>query len=249
MSGSAVCVFCLGRQEGFTSVEHVIPESLGNQELVLPRGVVCDTCNTTRLSYLDGRLCSFAPYSMLRTVQGVKNKRGKHPAFKFAEGSITYTDGTIHVEENEHAPPGTFTHRQHGDGGALHLNMSGGPRLTDRLVADMAACLLKMALEAIYLDHGERALAREFDHIRDRVLTGGQAGFLLLQTRNSEPTATSTLAYNIAGAGDTTSVQVLFDYFGWQVATDSRRDGPASTPPNFICRRFGSTSVQDPPST
>lgn len=36
------CIFCRRHDGGFTSREHVFPESLGNEEVVLPRGVVCD---------------------------------------------------------------------------------------------------------------------------------------------------------------------------------------------------------------
>lgn len=37
------CIFCR-KGKSFKSVEHVIPESLGNVDPVLPKGVVCDAC-------------------------------------------------------------------------------------------------------------------------------------------------------------------------------------------------------------
>ena len=36
------CLFCRRGDGGWTSREHVIPESMGNTELILPPGVVCD---------------------------------------------------------------------------------------------------------------------------------------------------------------------------------------------------------------
>lgn len=39
------CIFCLRSDRTFCSTEHVIPQSLGNDELVLPVGWVCDSCN------------------------------------------------------------------------------------------------------------------------------------------------------------------------------------------------------------
>lgn len=39
------CLFCKRDSSTSRSVEHVIPESLGNKEYVLPRGMVCDKCN------------------------------------------------------------------------------------------------------------------------------------------------------------------------------------------------------------
>ena len=39
------CIFC--KQDSGTSktIEHIIPESLGNKDHILSRGVVCDYCN------------------------------------------------------------------------------------------------------------------------------------------------------------------------------------------------------------
>jgi hypothetical protein len=39
------CIFCKNDSSNSKSVEHIIPESLGNTTRTLPKGVVCDTCN------------------------------------------------------------------------------------------------------------------------------------------------------------------------------------------------------------
>ena len=39
------CLFCKQDSSNTKSVEHIIPESLGNKTLILPRGYVCDKCN------------------------------------------------------------------------------------------------------------------------------------------------------------------------------------------------------------
>jgi hypothetical protein len=39
------CIFCKNSSDNSTSVEHIIPESLGNVEHILPSGWVCDGCN------------------------------------------------------------------------------------------------------------------------------------------------------------------------------------------------------------
>jgi hypothetical protein len=39
------CIFCKANTDISRSVEHIIPESLGNLEHVLPAGWVCDACN------------------------------------------------------------------------------------------------------------------------------------------------------------------------------------------------------------
>ena len=39
------CIFCKNNSDSSTSVEHIVPESLGNTEHILPSGWVCDSCN------------------------------------------------------------------------------------------------------------------------------------------------------------------------------------------------------------
>jgi hypothetical protein len=39
------CIFCKANTAACSSAEHIIPESLGNVEHILPVGWVCDTCN------------------------------------------------------------------------------------------------------------------------------------------------------------------------------------------------------------
>ncbi len=37
------CLFCLEDSSSSVSVEHIVPESLGNTTILLPRGFVCDS--------------------------------------------------------------------------------------------------------------------------------------------------------------------------------------------------------------
>jgi len=82
------CLFCKRKDGGFTTQEHIFPESLGNTELVLPPGVVCDRCNNEKLSTLDQTICDFMPISLRRTMLGIPSKAGKIPGFRFSEGTI-----------------------------------------------------------------------------------------------------------------------------------------------------------------
>ena len=40
-----ICIFCHKDSSTAKSVEHIIPESLGNKHHYLPKGYVCDECN------------------------------------------------------------------------------------------------------------------------------------------------------------------------------------------------------------
>lgn len=39
------CVYCLTDSAGTKSIAHVLPEAIARNDLVLPRGAVCDACN------------------------------------------------------------------------------------------------------------------------------------------------------------------------------------------------------------
>jgi HNH endonuclease len=73
------CIFCKGDSEGSRSVEHIIPEALGNTEHTLPRGVVCDTCNNYFARKIEGPLLESPWFRHARSRQWVPNKRGFVP--------------------------------------------------------------------------------------------------------------------------------------------------------------------------
>lgn len=73
------CIFCLEDAAGSRSVEHIIPESLGNTEHVLPSGVVCDKCNNYFSRKIEGPLLASEYFSYARATMQVANKRGRVP--------------------------------------------------------------------------------------------------------------------------------------------------------------------------
>jgi hypothetical protein len=82
------CLVCGTTAGSFTSREHPFPESLGNTEIVLPPGVICDCCNNGPLSRLDQTICEFLPIQMRRTMLGVTSKAGLIPRTRFSTGVI-----------------------------------------------------------------------------------------------------------------------------------------------------------------
>lgn len=73
------CIFCKADSNDSRSVEHIIPESLGNIEHVLPRGVVCDTCNNYFARKVEGPLLATPWFCHARSRQWIENKRGLVP--------------------------------------------------------------------------------------------------------------------------------------------------------------------------
>lgn len=77
-----VCLFCRHDSSQSRSVEHVLPESLGNTTAVLPPGVVCDNCNNYFARKVEGPLLGSDPLRALRHFENVPNKRGRIPSLE-----------------------------------------------------------------------------------------------------------------------------------------------------------------------
>lgn len=76
---SLACIFCRSDASSSNSVEHIVPESLGNEEHILPKGVVCDTCNNYFARKIEGPLLETSYLKYARSTMGVPNKRGYVP--------------------------------------------------------------------------------------------------------------------------------------------------------------------------
>lgn len=80
------CIFCKQDSSSSRSVEHIVPESLGNDEHVLPIGAVCDGCNQYFARKVERQLLESPMFRLLRADMAIPNKRGRIPAWLPADG-------------------------------------------------------------------------------------------------------------------------------------------------------------------
>lgn len=71
------CLYCRHTDVPFERVEHPIPESLGNDDLIIPKGWVCDPCNQYFGAKLESKVLSLPPFSIERTAFNVRSKKGR----------------------------------------------------------------------------------------------------------------------------------------------------------------------------
>jgi hypothetical protein len=71
------CVFCKQCSDDSVSIEHIIPESLGNTKTILPIGAVCDSCNNYFSSKVEKHVSESDEFKYLRSHQVIKNKKRK----------------------------------------------------------------------------------------------------------------------------------------------------------------------------
>ena len=95
------CIFCKRDSSTSRSIEHVIPESLGNTEHVLEAGVVCDQCNNYFASNVEGPLLSDPYFRDQCSRAGILSKKGRpqrvhglHPQSRSIIELVRHVDGS-----------------------------------------------------------------------------------------------------------------------------------------------------------
>lgn len=231
------CIFCRQGDGGFHAKEHVFPHSMGNTDIILPNGVVCDRCNNGTLSQLDHAICEFPAVKLRRTMLGIPSKAGTVPATKFSEGTITHVGpASLQFVESQTRYPMLREVERHGDLVKLEFNWSGGRRLTPRYTSELSRALLKSAFECAWFDFHEAILEPRFDHVRAAVLGQPRDGFLAVGHRGDPNHNVGSLTYDVVSddAG-TWRMWVVAKLFGVYLATDSRLTEPAADfPPEAV---------------
>lgn len=207
-SSENYCIYCRETTGGFTSEEHIIPESLGNDELVLPRGFVCDKCNNGVLAELDSVLLKFEPIAMLQVQFVPYTKDGKLPKANFQNLTIRRTSPrSITVQAKDRT--GRIRNKKHlGDGRyTFSLNMRGKPLDPKQL----GRALYKVGLGMVALGQGhEQACDPRFDEARNYIRFGkGFPNNLLIKTE-CKPRPQVTVSYSDLPEG----TPVIIDVYG-----------------------------------
>jgi len=73
------CLFCKSETDASEPFEHILPESLGNAEHVLKRGVVCGKCNNYFASKVEKPFLEDPVIVSLRFHEAVPSKKGRIP--------------------------------------------------------------------------------------------------------------------------------------------------------------------------
>ncbi|HWY38642.1 MAG TPA: HNH endonuclease [Bacteroidia bacterium] len=94
------CLFCKQSSGQSKSVEHIVPESLGNKEHVLPVGVVCDQCNNYFAVKIEKKVLETEFFKNLRFRNGLESKKGRIPP-GIASFPKTRYHGAISFDDKE----------------------------------------------------------------------------------------------------------------------------------------------------
>lgn len=174
-----ICLFCRQDSTDSRSVEHIIPESLGNHELILPPGIVCDQCNNYFSREVERPFLESGPIFALRFHEALPSKKGKIPP---SDGILLpqfpvrlFRDFKAACRTSMFVPPEAFAHILKNN----HLNLvlpapsdpPQGPILS-RFMAKVA--LEAMALRLVGYPDGIEYISKEaqLDAIRNHARRG-----------------------------------------------------------------------------
>jgi hypothetical protein len=248
-AASCGCLICRRSDGGFKSKEHVFPECLGNKDIILPPGVVCDRCNNTTLSRLDQTICDFMPIKARRMMLGVDSKSGKIPDTRWVEGTVEHMPSVggadpILVFRSHDGHEMLREKARHSDGRVeVEWKSSGGRRLTPRYGSELSRALLKSAFECAWLDRGSALFERRYDNIRRAILGAPQDGFVLALKKGNPDRTEVALTYDFVPDGDAMRLWTWVDYFGIVLATDSRLATPVGDVPEDLVSMISFTAA------
>ncbi|QQX77783.1 MULTISPECIES: HNH endonuclease [Aequorivita] len=76
------CIFCKQISDLSKSVQHIIPESLGNKDLILSYGTVCDSCNQYFAIKIEKPMLEMNYFQNVRFRNQIKSKKGRNITYK-----------------------------------------------------------------------------------------------------------------------------------------------------------------------
>lgn len=95
------CIFCKIESTWSKSIEHIIPESLGNKSHVLPKGIVCDKCNNYFANKIEKKVLELPYFKSLRGRNVIENKKGKISGIPGFIASPNIGDFEIQLNDNK----------------------------------------------------------------------------------------------------------------------------------------------------
>jgi hypothetical protein len=170
------CIFCDVPNEAI-SIEHIIPESLGNIIYKMEKSAVCDVCNST-FSKFEDKALSNSIFAIERARLGIVTKKGKNVKGKIKNFLF---EGDENFEKNKILINGI---------GAEDLkyfdSKTGNAQLFiksfDKSEVSCSKLALKIALESIYTSRKEIFTKYSFQELKDYLTKKNNKDWFFLMT-------------------------------------------------------------------
>lgn len=174
------CLFC--QSEGPFTIEHIIPESLGNDDLLLV-DQVCATCNS-HFSKIEEFVLQKTALAFWRAFLGIKTKRGRLPTVELSQPK--HEKGAFPSVHPNHDNGIGFTSHDDGstsvdiiDSNIINRIKSGEKSefrfvMTPKLLFNFGRFLCKIGTELVCLEDQRIARSKNFERARNYARFGGQ---------------------------------------------------------------------------
>ena len=201
------CLFCRSTNNLFLGAEHIFPESLGNKEKILPKGIICDKCNNGILARLDEELLEFEAIKFLRTFNGIESKKGKIPISNFHNMTMRSVD-RVHIQLDLKSKKNITDQTAEG----FKLNFRGNRKMDETRLKLLARSMYKIGFELMCLDQGKDFMLTErFDDVRDIIIGKKDfSGYLLIGT--NEKSGKAGMSYSFLSDIKTGKDFAVFDF-------------------------------------
>lgn len=181
-----LCLFC--KSDGpYSTVEHIVPESLGNKHILLERQI-CDACQSYLGTKVEEYVLRRSPIGWWRVHAGVQTKNGNPPRFSFTQpkkekGILPdrhcHNDDSVEFRvtddgEREFSVDNTEMLERIEKGSKTDFKLV----LTPKMLQMMGRFLGKIGLEMLARDHADFARSPRFDAARRFVRFGEPVKFL-----------------------------------------------------------------------
>lgn len=217
------CIYCRTIEGDFTRPEHVYPESLGNQEIILRNGEVCVACNSGVLSTLDEYLVNNDAIALLRTFLQPNNPRtGKFPNARGKDYRIDKV-APRHVVVGLHSGASEPVVQELGNG-MVHMQFELRGRKFE--LSKLGRALYRIALGFVAWKEGaEAAYNVKYDAARRYIL--GAAGFpnLLFLSTECVPNPNIRSTYWVRSPGTFVWLEILGLGYCFNLELEPRLDG------------------------
>lgn len=174
------CIFC-SEKGPYKTVEHIIPESLGNDDTLLAN-CVCDKCQDYFGREIENFVLNKTPFAFWRVWYGIKSKKRNLPSINFSLPKKN--KGKIPFISKHHDQDVSFTAHQDGsisvdlEDSKMIKNINDGTKnkfifnLSPKHLILMGRFLGKMAIELLAHKDREISLNTELDNLRKYVRNG-----------------------------------------------------------------------------
>lgn len=220
----ALCIYCKHSNPGrtFTGMEHIFPESMGNEELVLPLGAVCDQCNNGILALLDDTLLKFEGIAFMRAYLGIPNKIGQLPTANFSNLRVERFPGN-HMKMYFQGKGGFRLKRETPEEVEFDIEFK-GRRYTDAHCKRLVRAFYKIGLGLVHYDHGyPLSFHPRYDEVR-KIIQGeiDFHGYLAFGGK-CVPDPRVHVGYTFVGINGTDVTAFLMSLFGLPLVFDLER--------------------------